>query len=99
MSDFGDKRSFAPSPMVAPQVVVREGRQPFPHGHYARSGCIHGDSLDSAARYPGPFEGAAQGGCQRRHVIVMTLRGMIGIVLAPVKGILRDRGPEAPAIA
>jgi len=76
--------------MVTPKVVFIERFQAFPYGKNARSRRVQRNGSNLIPGYFCCLQGLLHGFDQGTHVIGVTLRGVIRIILCAVKGILRD---------
>ena len=88
--DFG---GLLPGAMVAPQVVVVDRLQVRVDGDDARSGGVERDGFDSVPVDRRAADGVVHRLGQRRHVVGVTLGGVVGIVLLAQKRICA--GPRA----
>ena len=88
MRGLGDQRCFAPGAMVAPHVIFVERLQFCINGKDTRACGVDGECGNLPTGY-------ARGGCslpsgfrESAHVVVMTLRRMVGVVFFPMQRIL-----------
>src|SRR5690348_2855176 len=99
VSEFGDFGGFGFGAMVAPEVILAEGRHVGGDGDDGGARRVERDGGDGAARKAGLLHGFARGRGERAHVIFMGLRGELGIFAAAMQGIFGDGGSEDALLA
>ena len=84
--------------MIAPQIIFIERLQILIDGNHARSRRIDRQRRDLIAGNFRVRNRFARRIRERLHVIVVALRGEIGIVFAPMQWIFRHAGTQPPAL-
>src|SRR5579859_5206200 len=82
---LGDQRGFSPRAMVAPQIIIAEGFEIFADRNYARSCRVDGQSRNLVAWHLRGSNRLLHGLSKRLHVIRVALRGIVRVVLLPLK--------------
>src|SRR5882762_8298252 len=85
--------------MVTPEVVVIERFQPFPYRQDAGTRGVQRNGSNLNSGHVCCLQGLLHGFDQRPHVIRVTLRGVVRIILCAVKRIFRDRRAQASSFA
>src|SRR5882762_3345383 len=85
--------------MVTPEVVVIERFQPFPYRQDAGARGVQRNGSNLISGHTCCLQGLLHGLDQRTHVIRVTLRGVIRIILCAVKRIFRDSRTQASSFA
>src|SRR5216684_7114190 len=95
---FGDQRGFAPGAMVAPQIIFIEGLKVCVYGNDARTGGVDGQGGNLVARDACGGSGLASGLGEGAHVVVVALRGVVGVIFLAMQRILGDSGAKTAAL-
>src|SRR5262245_14163002 len=85
--------------MVAPEIVIIERGHSLANGNNAGASGIDSKGCHLAAIYSGRMQRLFHGGGQSAHVIVVALRGVVGILPAAMEGTFSGCKPQASALA
>ena len=92
-----DLAGFLPRPVVAPQIVIVNRFQFRVHGNHARSRGVERDRFNRLAVDTRLLNRPPRRFSQRRHVVRVTLRGVVRVLLLTMQRILRRaRAQTAP---
>ena len=98
MRGVGDLSGFVLRAMIAPEVIVAEGRHVGGDGNDGGAGGVDGDAATDVGRIDGGLGyGVASGGGEGAHVVVVGLRGVLGIFPLAVEWVRGGGGGEQAA--
>src|SRR4051812_22715305 len=93
-----DLGSFFPGPVIAPEIVLVERLKIFSYRDDARSGGVERHGPNAGPFHTGRSQRFTHGAYESCHVVRMALRGLIGIVAAAMKRVVRSSSPQTSPI-